>query len=246
MTFLKSRYVEIHLYITIQAPFEFKATENPSQKTKQRNKVKHLVTMEDIGDLYVVKRTFTDTRNVGPEPTYKVAILASFTSLASAKAFARNALKEEGYDIELLPVYETNNDAATWKHGDGVLVHAEGLDGVVIEVSLDTTGNSLGLKSDSTGRVVTPLFHVLQTLIYYDEDRSGAKRASVVEGTFETRKKAANYARRVLLDADVSKSDFAEYDEYDDGTVSPFGDDVIVHAVKEGGQNILVAVVTEE
>ncbi|PVH98916.1 hypothetical protein DM02DRAFT_656882 [Periconia macrospinosa] len=64
-------------------------------------------------------------------------------------------------------------------------------------------------------------------------------------GTYADRRQARDQALRILLDTDMKREDFVEYDEYIDGTEGPFGPDVIVHAVKEGGENVLVSVITD-
>ena len=53
-------------------------------------------------------------------------------------------------------------------------------------------------------------------------------------------------ALTALLDGGaLQKGDFAEYDVYDDGTESPFGADVLVHAANDNGHNFLVSVLEE-
>jgi hypothetical protein len=54
----------------------------------------------------------------------------------------------------------------------------------------------------------------------------------MVEATFATEKAARERALTVLLDEDVTKGDFVEYDEYGNGCESLFGPDIVVHAVK--------------
>jgi hypothetical protein len=82
-------------------------------------------------------------------------------------------------------------------------------------------------------------------VIEYDKDRSGSQRYSVVQGTHTQRQLACEDALRVLLDKDVKKEDFVEYDEYKGDGEGPFGADVLVHAVKEGGQNVLISVISD-
>jgi hypothetical protein len=195
-------------------------------------------------DLYVVKRTFLNTNNPG-QLEVDVALPATFTNLNAAKSEARNILAWEGYETGFFPLYDVNDGTKAWKHGDGVMVYAEGPSGERLKVEIDTVPNALGRQGESTERVQTPLYHVLQTVIDYDVDRSGAQRFSFVQGSFTSVEQAREYALSVLLDADMSKEDFVEYDEYSDSTEGLFGPDVVVHAVKEGGQNVLVSVVSE-
>jgi hypothetical protein len=66
-----------------------------------------------------------------------------------------------------------------------------------------------------------------------------------VEGTYPTCEAARTAARTAPLDSEVAKESFAEYDEFDDARdVSewPYGEDVLVHAVAETGENFNVAV----
>jgi hypothetical protein len=69
-----------------------------------------------------------------------------------------------------------------------------------------------------------------------------------VEGTYLTRDAARKAARLALLDQNVTKKDFAEYDEFDDArdvNEWPYGDTVLVHAAAETGENFNVAVKTQ-
>ena len=194
--------------------------------------------------LYIVKRTYLDTKNPG-QLEVNVVLPATFTDLKAAKNEARNILTWEGYETEFFSVYDVKDGTKEWKHGDGVVVYAEGPSGERLKVEIDTVPNSLRLQVNDTERVQTPLYHVLQTVIEYDTDRSGAQRSSFVQGSFTSLAQAQDQALHVLLGADVTKEAFVEYNEYLDGTEGPFGPDVLVHAVKEGGQNVIVSVISE-
>lgn len=64
-----------------------------------------------------------------------------------------------------------------------------------------------------------------------------------VEGTYTTPKAAFEAAKKVLLDENISKESFAEYDEKDmEKGEWPYGDDVVVHAVANIGENFKVLV----
>jgi len=193
--------------------------------------------------LYVVKRTFVDPKNPA-EPTFNVALPATFTDLKAAKNEARATLIKEGYDPDFFSEYDVNDNSKEWKHGDGVVVYAQGPADELFKVEINTVPKSFEPQADSTGRVQTPLYHVLQTIIEYDSDRSGSQRYSIVEGTYTSSEIAQEEGLRVLLDGNVTKEDFVEYNEYLDGAEGPFGADVIIHAVKEGGQNVLVSVIS--
>jgi len=200
--------------------------------------------MPEQDRLYVLKRTILDPKNPR-ELTFKIALPETFTDLKAAKAEAKVLLAKEGYDVDFFDTYETKVDPLNWKYGDGVQVFAKAPSGEEFKVEIDTVKNSEGLKSDDSGKVLQPLHHVLQTIVEYHDDQSGAKRESIVEGTYADRRKACDRALRVLLDPDLTKEDYAEYDEYVDGTEKPFGPDVFVHAVKETGENLLVSVIAD-
>lgn len=72
---------------------------------------------------------------------------------------------------------------------------------------------------------------VIQQTINYNKDPTGASQFVEVEGTYPTREAARKAARTTLLDQDVTKDSFAEYDEFDDErdiNEWPFGEDVLV------------------
>ncbi|KAH8668839.1 hypothetical protein BX600DRAFT_510902 [Xylariales sp. PMI_506] len=193
--------------------------------------------------LYVIKRTFTDLKTPS-EITFNTATPATFTDLRAAKIEAKAVLFNEGYEKDFFPVYDTIDGAREWKHGDGVIVYAEGSSGEIFTVEVETIPNTENLEPDDDYRLRRPLHHVVQTTIHYNEDRSGSIRDSTIKGTHMTRDLAQAHALALLLDGNTKKEDFAEYDEYSDGTEGPFGPDVIVHVVKDGGENILVSVVS--
>lgn len=195
-------------------------------------------------NLYIVKRTFLDPK-APTEPSISITLPATFTDLKAAKNYARSLLVGEGYDAEFFLVYDLNDGSKKWEHGDGVIVYAKGPSEEEFKVEIETAPDSIGLEADSTGKIKAPLYHVLQTIIEYDNDRSGSQRYTVIEGSHTRRELARNQAVRVLLDENVTKEDFVEYDEYSDDTEGPFGGDVVVHAVKESGQNILVSVISD-
>ncbi|KAF2788871.1 hypothetical protein K505DRAFT_328632 [Melanomma pulvis-pyrius CBS 109.77] len=195
-------------------------------------------------NLYVVKRTFVDPK----KPTassFNIELPSTFTDLEAAKEYAKPLLANEGFDTEFFSEYDVKDGSKEWKHDDSIMVYAKGPAGELFKVEIDVVPNLLGLQPDASGRVQQQLYHVLQTDIEYDEDRSGSQRYTIVEGSYATRESAREQALRALLDADVKKEDFVEYDEYADGKEGPFGEDVVVHAVKEGGQNVLVSVISD-
>lgn len=196
-----------------------------------------------IDNLYVVKKTFVDPKNPA-ETSFIITLPATFTDLAAAKKEARALLIKEGFETDFFSQYDVNGGSTEWKHGDGVIVYARGPSEELLYVEVNTVPDYIGLQSNSNGRVRAPLYHVLQTIVDYNNDRSGSQRTSIIEGTHTRLELARKQALRVLLDANVKKEDFVEYNEYLDAE-SPFGEDVVVHAVKGGGQNVLVAVISD-
>lgn len=84
---------------------------------------------------------------------------------------------------------------------------------------------------------------VLQTTINYNNDRVGGIQTTQVEAVYPTRQDAYEAAKTALLDDEVTKESFAEYDEKDKETGEwPYGEDCFVHAVAETGENFLVYV----
>jgi hypothetical protein len=189
-------------------------------------------------NLYHVKRTLIDYAKDISGATQSVDIRATFTDLAAAKSFARKALFEEGYEREWFDEYQEDV-------GDGVIVRAKTEAGVVFNVAIDTTANNSGLVGDEAGRVNKVLYSVLQTTIFYNDDHSGGKRKTDVEGTFLTNEDAVSLAKKTLLDEDVTKDWFAEYDEREEGEWE-YGEDVYVHAVGPNGENFVVSVLKTE
>ncbi|USP76228.1 hypothetical protein yc1106_03502 [Curvularia clavata] len=198
--------------------------------------------MSATDNLFVVKKTTVNPNSPG-EPMFSVTLHKTYESLPLAKQAAKVLLKEQGYDTEFFIGYHVKEESSEWKYGDGILVYGEASPGEIIKVEIDTVNNSERLVADSTGEIRPPIYHVLQTVVRYDKDRSGSERYSVVEGTYGDRDQARKKAREVLLDENVRKEDFAEYDEYNEDLEGAFGPDCVVHAVKEGGENILVSVV---
>ena len=84
---------------------------------------------------------------------------------------------------------------------------------------------------------------VLQTTIDYNNDRIGGIQHTEVEGTYLNRKDAYAAAHTVLLDDKITKDSFEEYDEKEQFEDEwPYGDEVLVRAVGQTGENFYVAV----
>jgi hypothetical protein len=209
--------------------------------------------------LYHIKRTITDFHADKSGATRIIDVLGSFTDLKAAKAAAYSALFSEGYLKDDFELYEDNrSDPEGWKHGEGILVFAKAPAGQEFQVQIDTKPNVLSFVGNADGKVEGFLHYgkhlppssslktneiVLQTIINYNNDRVGGIQYTEVEGTYPTRADAYAAAHTVLLDDEVTKESFAEYDEKEafEGEW-PYGDEVFVHAVAETGENFLVSV----
>lgn len=121
----------------------------------------------------------------------------------------------------------------------------------VFKVGLDTKPNTEKLPADpKTNTLVLPrghdhLHYVLQTKIDYNQDKSGAYQTSEIEGCYVKRGDAVAAAREAL--AGMDREAFSQYDERDNVEEKgqwPFGEDVVVHAVAETGENYTVSVRT--
>jgi hypothetical protein len=193
--------------------------------------------------LFHVKRTITDFHEDKSGATRTTDILGTYTDLKVAKAAARSALASEGYIGDDFDVCEINEGAEGWKYGDGVFAFAKAPAGQEFEVRLDTKPNVNHLKGNESGEVEGVLHYVLQTTIFYNNDRIGGIQTTEVEGTYPTRAAAFEAAKKALLDDEVTKESFAEYDEKEEFKGEwPYGDQVLVHAVSETGENYTIAV----
>ena len=174
-----------------------------------------------------------------------VYILATHANVEAAKAFAPKALNELGYEPDDFQEYAVRSSSEEWKHGDGILVYAKAAAGQVFLVGIDTTPNNDSLLANTDGSIILPtgtdlLHYVVQTTIDYNKDRTGSVQETEIEGSYIHRADAFAAAQQCL-----DPTDFAEYDTKDEMTGEwPFGEDVVVHAVAETGQNTILRVTT--
>ncbi len=71
----------------------------------------------------------------------------------------------------------------------------------------------------------------------------GGLQTTEVVGTYHTRKEAFEAAKTALLDAEVTKESFAEYDEKDAFKGEwPYPEEAVIHAVGQFGENFLIFV----
>ncbi|KAK3348790.1 hypothetical protein B0T25DRAFT_546520 [Lasiosphaeria hispida] len=182
--------------------------------------------------------------------TRAVYILGTHATLKSAKDFSLTSLEGLSYAPDDFEEYQarTTIPADEWTHGDGVMVYAHAPAGQEFFVSIDTTPNNEELPADANGKLVLPkgfnhLHYVLQTKTDYNQDKSGAYQSAEIEGCFVRRADALAAARSVL----GGRQEYSQLDERDDVNEKgqwPFGDDVVVHAVAETGENYSVSVRT--
>jgi hypothetical protein len=191
--------------------------------------------------------------------TRGVYVLGTHTTLESAKAFSLTALQGLGYEEDDFAEYKarskklSTDEEEDWPYGDGVLVYAKAPAGQEFLVSLDTKPNTENLLEDvASGNHVLKLpqgfghlHYVLQTKIDYNQDKSGAFQTTEIEGCY-VRRADALLAACVAL-AELDRESFSQYDERGDEKEAgdwPFGEDVVVHAVAETGENYSVCVRT--
>ncbi|OAA65698.1 hypothetical protein SPI_02485 [Niveomyces insectorum RCEF 264] len=192
-----------------------------------------------------------------------VFVLNTHATLPAAKAFAAKGLETLGYEPSDFVTYAVHDGTSEWSYGDGNIVFAKAPAGQEFVVSIDTTPNpeELSAGPDGTVQLAAPqskhhhqgaadtsagpqLHYVLQTKVDYDQDRGGVYKATEIEGCYLHRKDAIAAAKNCLKDIG---DEFAQYDEREDlGKADdwPFGEDVLVHAVSQSGENYSVAVRT--
>jgi len=177
-------------------------------------------------------------------------VLRTFTKLTPAKEAARSSIKELGYLPDEFATYEEKTDPENWKHGDGVYAFAKAPNDVEFRVRVDTKPNvttqNHRFKGNKEGEVEGHLHYVLQTIIDYNTDRTGAVQTTEIEGTYMIRKEAYEAAYKVLLDETegITKESYEKYEErnLEDDVDWPYGEDVFVHAITKNGENYVVRV----
>jgi hypothetical protein len=183
--------------------------------------------------------------------TRDVHVLGTHTSLPAAKAFALAALELLGYEPDDFEEYAARVDTPLeeWKHGDGVMVYAKAPKGHEFYVGLDTKPNTESLPAGPKDTLQLPeghdhLHYVLQNRTDYNQDKSGAFQTTEIQGCYLRREHALAAAKTTLQE---DREEYAQYDERDDEDSEgewPFGDEVVVHAVAQTGDNYTVAVKT--
>ncbi|RMZ89689.1 hypothetical protein DV736_g3075, partial [Chaetothyriales sp. CBS 134916] len=182
----------------------------------------------------------------------KLRITGTYVTPKAAKAAAHQVVYDGGYEIEMFNTYDVDHSklvmemAKAREASDGLVVHASAQDGTEFKVFIHVTPNNLQLSTDEEdGRVVTDLFYVVQTEVDYNGDDIKLKSHSI-EGVFTKHLDARKAAFTTLLDKKdgITKESFAAWDEAgENDTDCGYGENVLVHAVGENGDNFLVSVV---
>jgi hypothetical protein len=194
-------------------------------------------------DLYHVKRTIDHLSHDPNAHMYQVHLCGTFTNIKAATKAVYSAL---GHPKESFSSLESKQDCPhgqKWPYREAVCLRARAESGEVFTVEIETEPNIAHLTSDASGAVRGPLCHVLQQLIHYSEDRDGCDRETIVQGTFRSKQAARNCAESVLLRDGTDRKDYVEYIAQDGNKDSPYGSDVIAHAITQKGDNLIVSVV---
>jgi len=207
------------------------------------------VTSKPVLDTENLYHVILETSNITHDPNSerdKVRICGTYTSLPAAKGAAHRCLFDAGYEQEWFTTFDTQHKGGTkWTHGDGVIVYAVAPEGDTFATSIATTPNIFAIKGNAEGKIEGELYHVVHTTIFYDWDKSGGLRQTNVLGSYESYAKAKAAAHIALLNKEdgLSAQSWAEYDEIPAGATDwEYGEDVVVHAVGAGGENIWLSV----
>jgi hypothetical protein len=201
-------------------------------------------------ELYHILLTVSNIHKGANADLERTRICDTYTDLAKAKAAAHRCLFDAGYEREWFVEFDTSPDQfpAVLKNvaagRTGLQVLAIAPDATTFSVSIYTAPNLQGYRGDRSAKVCTPLYHIFQTVVHYNED-GGQARESWVEGSFDNYTDAVAFGRGALLSKEdgISKSSFADYSEVSPGASDcGFQEDVIVHAVGYDGKNFIVKV----
>ncbi|RMZ76734.1 hypothetical protein DV737_g4701, partial [Chaetothyriales sp. CBS 132003] len=182
----------------------------------------------------------------------KLRITGTYVNAKAAKAAAHLVVYDGGYELEMFNTYEVDHTkleremAEAREASDGLVVHASAQDGTEFKVFIHVTPNNLQLVTDEEdGRVSADLFYVVQTEVDYNGDDIKLRSHSI-GGVFTRYIDARKAAFTTLLDKTdgITKESFAAWDEAGEhDTDCGYGENVLVHAVGENGDNFLVSVV---
>ncbi|KAA8652074.1 hypothetical protein EYZ11_005557 [Aspergillus tanneri] len=180
----------------------------------------------------------------------KVRIPGTYTSLGAAKAAAHSCLFDAGYERGFFNEYETSPEMFEENLAEhlGLAVYAVAPDETTFRVRIDTTPNNLRLTTDlDDWRVSIPLYYVIETIVVYngDEDTTMVRDMSV-EAVFTTYMEARAYAKTALLSKEnkITRESFEDYHQAGpDETDCGYGENVIVHATGDYGENYMISII---
>jgi hypothetical protein len=201
--------------------------------------------------LYHTTLKVTKTHPTTSGDVQQTYVLGTHATLKAAKSFARAALASLGYSRDDFEIYSERSECDSWAYGDGVIIYSRAASGEEFRVAIDTKFNDQAFLCSPNGTLKLPagtehLHYVLQTTTDYKADQAVSTE---IEGAYAKRADALAAALQCLLvkDGSIKKNDYAQYDEREDLKPQadwPFGDDAIVHAIAQTGENYLVEVKT--
>lgn len=188
----------------------------------------------------------------GKDPNEKVEqlrIFGSYDSIQHAKEAAQSTLTNLGYDKQLFSKYvsdpqELEKLAPT--QGLGLAAYATSADGTIFRVRILTTANDQHLAADKSGKVTGDLYHVVQTNIRFENNERKKPNEINIEGAYPSYADARKRASTALLSKsdNITPSSYQEYHEAAPNQAdNGFAENVIVHAIGNGGQNYLASVI---
>jgi len=203
-------------------------------------------------EIYHVLITSSHLTKDPTQQVEKLRVIGTYDSLPLAKAAAHRAIFDAGYEAEFFKAYGVTVDffdqqRVPRQDRDGLLVYAVAQDGTIFQVRIVTTPNDTKWTHQfENGRICRDLYYVVQTTASYYDDEGKSSRVHNIEGVFDSYKEARKLALDALLDeADgMTKESYAQYDEaVANETDCGYGENVLVHAVGQNGENLLVSVV---
>ena len=218
--------------------------ENPNAGVKASAPIPH--SSPEISDtLYHVVLTSSHLEHDVNSVVQAVRICGTYSSLPTAKAFAHRCLFDAGYEQEWFTTFKTQHGGELVDRKEGIIVDAIGPGGEEFTVTIVKISNVFELKASAGHRVETPLYHVVQTVVHFREDESGQTRDTRIMGSYPRYDEARKVAHSVLLwwEKDIDTNTYAEYEEAGPGELDcGYGENVVVHAVGQNGENFLVSV----
>ncbi|KAK5072002.1 hypothetical protein LTS08_000898 [Lithohypha guttulata] len=183
----------------------------------------------------------------------RLRIVGTYDSVPLARAAGHRALFDAGYEGEFFKAYGVTPaffeaQKVPAQNQSGLLVHAVAQDETIFQVRLLTTANDAKWTHQfEDGRICRGLYYVVKTTTNYNDGSEGeAKRIYSIEGVFEKYVEARKLALDALLvEADgITRESFAQYEEVaGDERDCGYGENVLVHATGQDGENYSIAVV---